>query len=95
MTDEFSLNELRAMSRDYWLGLQERAACRLAADELESQPRWMDRPSGPGLWAMECETKNTNQKWAGMWLDQSDIDRGAPFGVVRVFGPIQIPKERA
>jgi hypothetical protein len=94
MTDEH-MRELLAMAHDDGLGRQEREACEFAFVALESQPRWMDRPSGPGLWAMECETKNTNQKWAGMWLDQSDIDRGAPFGVVRVFGPIQIPKERA
>lgn len=89
------VTELRAMSHDEWgLGQQERAACQFAVDAIESQPRWLDRPSGPGLWAMECVTDKPNLKWSAMWLDQSDIDRGAPFGVARVFGPIPLPQEK-
>lgn len=68
-------------------------AVNYALNLIESQPRWMDRPSGPGLWAMECVTNKHTLRWAAMLLDQSDIDRGAPFGVVRVFGPIPLPQE--
>ena len=46
--------------------------------------KWMDRPSGPGLWL--CH--GTTLRDCVVELDQEDIDNGAPFASTRVYGPI-------
>ena len=59
------------------------------ADFDGSVPRWMARPSGPGLWLCECGTKSRfGSDFVGMRLTQEDLDRGAPFLVEAVYGPI-------
>lgn len=63
-------------------------------EHIRQLPQWHDRPPGPGLWA--CKSK----PWANgpkddvmLNLSQEDIDRGAPFQCVAVFGPIPAREE--
>jgi hypothetical protein len=51
-------------------------------------PQWMDRPSTPGMWLCVPSKGNTFKQIVVCDLDQSDIDRGAPFHTSRVYGPI-------
>lgn len=54
-----------------------------------SSPSWQDRPTGPGLWV--CMSKpwhDGKMSDVVLMLSQEDIDRGEPFNVSRVFGPI-------
>lgn len=48
----------------------------------------MDRPNQPGLWLLDGITDKPNLRWSAMVLTQADLDRGAPFGTRRVFGPV-------
>lgn len=58
-----------------------------------NEPRWMDQPDQPGLWLLDCVTQKGNLRWSAMWLEQDDLDRGAPFGTTRVYGPVPFPPE--
>lgn len=53
-------------------------------------PDWRPRPTEPGLWWCESDRKSFPQAVA-MRLTAADIERGAPFGVSMVYGPIPEP----
>ena len=53
-----------------------------------NMPRWMPRPSEPGMWVCLPDKGNTFAKPVVIDLTQHDIDRGAPFRCSGVFGPI-------
>lgn len=55
------------------------------ADAL--RPEWRDRPTFPGLWLYESEETDRPHLGA-IQLTQADIDRGAPYRVKRVYGPV-------
>lgn len=55
----------------------------------EFVPRWLKRPTGPGLWVCVGGRGGALSGWTGaLQLSQLDLDRGAPFETVAVFGPI-------
>lgn len=56
----------------------------------ELEPQWMDRPSGPGIWVCIGGVAGGIGRLQDsvLHLTQADLDRGAPFFVVRVYGPI-------
>jgi hypothetical protein len=58
--------------------------------EAGEPPRWMDRPSGPGMWVIVDDDKRFPD--VAINLTQEQIDSGAPFASKRVFGPI--PKDK-
>ena len=52
-------------------------------------PRWMARPNGPGLWLCDAgDSAGTLPRIAAVELSADDIENGAPFRTVAVFGPI-------
>jgi len=55
-----------------------------------NQPAWRKRASGPGIWVCygECELDG---RLTAVRLTQDDLDRGAPFHVKQVYGPIPEP----
>jgi len=58
------------------------------------EPKWMKRPSCPGIWLCQRSNRlNSPYRWTGLDLTQDDIDRGAPFATDIVYGPIPEPKE--
>ncbi len=79
------------------LGLSDSDCCELFAyiGQLTAEsPKWMDRPSGPGLWL----TSGNPAMFLSpvmMHLDETDLARGAPFHCTRVYGPIPVDVERA
>lgn len=58
--------------------------------EVGEQPQWMDRPNQPGMWVCIGGKAGGIEKLqdAALHLMQADLDRGAPFCTVRVYGPI-------
>ena len=56
------------------------------ADAYCDGPDWHDRPTVPGRWMLDCD----NEDHVRIWCDytQEDIDYGAPFVSIRVYGPI-------
>ena len=62
-----------------------------AASELVAAtvPQWRDKPSEPGWWV--CS--NHSREWyaSALFLTQDDLDRGAPFFSLAVYGPIPAP----
>lgn len=56
---------------------------------IEESPKWMRRPSGPGVWLLF--SKDGQFKYNALALDADDIARGAPFMCDLVFGPIEEP----
>jgi hypothetical protein len=59
-------------------------------DEVKRAPGWHERPTGPGLWVCMPDLNAFPRltQIIGLELDQEDIDRGAPFNTLCVFGPI-------
>lgn len=52
-------------------------------------PRWMRRPSGPGVWLLF--SRDGQFKYNALALDADDLARGAPFACDLVYGPIEEP----
>lgn len=55
-------------------------------------PRWMERPSGPGLWISQTTEKNW-VPYLVLNLTQKSLDSGSPFWSKQVYGPIPMPVE--
>jgi len=51
-------------------------------------PAWHDRPTGPGLWVCMPDGKQFGRRAEALRLTEEDLARGAPFHVLRVFGPV-------
>jgi hypothetical protein len=61
--------------------------CRNRIEHLEqSKTRYMDRPDEPGMWV--CFNDSKEFLMTVLYLDQDDLNRGAPFHTQRVYGPI-------
>lgn len=56
-------------------------------------PRWMDRPSGPGLW-VAVGTERMRGIDTILRLTADDIERGAPFHCLKCYGPIADPEAK-
>lgn len=54
-------------------------------------PRWMKRPSCPGIWLCWPGMNGRREYTNGLCLTAEDIERGAPFETECVFGPIPEP----
>jgi hypothetical protein len=61
---------------------------RITPEEVQPVPQWMDRPNAPGMWVCLASDKSTFRQPIVCFLSQYDIDRGAPFYTLRVYGPI-------
>jgi hypothetical protein len=80
MRDRYSPRNMMIFDGDHSMPMAE------VARRLNESPRWMDRPSGPGMWV--CVDDDKRFPDVAINLTQEQIDSGAPFASKRVYGPI-------
>lgn len=70
-------------------------AVQVVREYMSDVPAWRDRPTCAGKWWCEPQPGGAlSHNPVAMNLTDSDIERGAPFHVARVYGPIPDDKSK-
>lgn len=55
------------------------------------EPAWRRRPTGPGLYVCYPGLNGSADMLCAIYIDESDIAKGAPFAAELCYGPIERP----
>lgn len=58
-----------------------------------TEPRWMKRPSCPGIWVCHGDRSDHSRVDCVLKLSKEDLEFGSPFRTAMVYGPIPSPPD--